>query len=183
VRDVLPLVPEAMTIDAFQKDINECLDSYEDQILTLRQEMDEHRTALDAFKEDLKHVEEQWVAIPDDAVCEICGTPAMSERFYAFACGHCFHEACLRDMVLPLLASSGRAARLFELEAARLGHQAAAAGASSARPAASLAEVEDELDAILADDCALCGRLMIETIRRPFVDPAEEAEAGTWAIR
>ena len=48
----------------------------------------------------------------------------------------------------------------------------------------SLAEVEDELDGMLADDCPLCGQLMIQTIRRPFIDlPAEQAEADSWAIK
>ncbi|CAE8627552.1 unnamed protein product, partial [Polarella glacialis] len=51
VRDVLPFMSDSMTIDAFQSEICECLDSYEGQIVTLRQEMDDHRRALTSFKE------------------------------------------------------------------------------------------------------------------------------------
>jgi len=183
VRDVLPYMSDSMTIDAFHADICECLDSYEGQILTLRQEMDDHRRALQAFKEDLKHAEEQSVTISQDQVCEICGAPAMRERFYVFACAHCFHEACLRALVLPVLRAADQDKRLMELEAARIEHQAAAAGASVGTLAKmTLAEVEEELDGILADDCPLCGRLMIETIKRPFIDPHEKDEMESWAF-
>jgi len=193
VRDVLPYMHDSITIDAFQAEICECLDTYEGQILTLRQEMDDHRRALSAFKEDLKQAEERCVVIAEDQVCEICSAPAIRERFYVFACRHCFHEACLRALVTPTL-SEERRDRLFSLEAVRLEYQAAAAGAAmgnnggtaagaSIAGEPSLAEVEDELDSILADDCPLCGRLMINTIRRPFIDlPTEQAEVDSWAI-
>jgi len=182
VRDVLPYMSDLMTIDAFQAEICECLDSYDVQIMTLRQEMDDHRRALQAFKEDLKHAEERCVVISQDQACEICGAPAVRERFYVFACRHCFHEACLRALVVPVLGAERRE-RLFTLEAMRLEHQAAAAGAlAGSVPAMTLAEVEEELDGILADDCPLCGHLMIQTIRRPFIDPGEEAEVESWAI-
>merc|ERR1719433_982231 len=91
VRDVLPYMNDNITIDAFQEQIGECLKTYESQILTLRQEMDDHRRALQAFKEDLKHAEERTVVFQQDKPCEICGGPAVRERFYAFACGHLFH--------------------------------------------------------------------------------------------
>jgi len=182
VRDVLPDMSDTMTIDKFQAEICECLDTYRGQINTLRQEMDENRHALQEFKDDLKETEKRPIVIPQDQPCEICGAPAIRERFYVFACTHCFHEACLRALVVPVLTAK-QSERLFELEEMRLEYQAAAAGASSAGPsAAMLAEAEDELDGILADDCPLCGRLMIQTLRRPFIDPCEDAEVESWTI-
>jgi len=184
VRDVLPYMSDLITIDAFQAEICECLDTYKDQVLMLRQEMDDHRRALQAFKDDLKQVEERTVVIPEDQICEICAAPAVRERFYAFVCRHCFHEACLRALVTPTLTDEQRQ-RLFALEALRIEHQAAGAGAlgsTSGFPASKIEEVEDELDGFLADDCPLCGHLMIQTIRRPFIDPDESAEAESWAI-
>lgn len=181
IRDILPYVADSMTIDAFQADICECLDTYENQIQTLRQEMDDHRNALETFKEDLKQAEERCVVVNQDQVCEICAAFAMQERFYVFACRHCFHEACLRALILPVL-SDERRERLLALEATRIEHQAAAGGALSGPPAIALAEIEDELDGILADDCPLCGWLMIQTITRPFIDPHEQAEVDSWAI-
>ncbi|CAE7659558.1 vps18, partial [Symbiodinium necroappetens] len=96
IRDVLPYLPDSMTIDAFKAEISEFLDTYEGQIVTLRQEMDDHRRALKAFKEDLKQAEERCIVVAQDQACELCGGDVLRERFYAFACGHCFHEACLR---------------------------------------------------------------------------------------
>merc|ERR1712187_832658 len=134
------------TIDAFQAEINESLDTYRMQVLRLRQEMDDHRRALQAFKEDLKQAEERTVIIPEDQACEICGAPAARERFYAFACRHCFHEACLRALVTPTLTATQKE-KLFALEATRIQHQAAGAGALSgfhAGPTATeLEEVEE----------------------------------------
>eukprot|EP00929_Paragymnodinium_shiwhaense_P007593 TRINITY_DN111502_c0_g1_i1.p1 TRINITY_DN111502_c0_g1~~TRINITY_DN111502_c0_g1_i1.p1 ORF type:complete len:1137 (+),score=204.22 TRINITY_DN111502_c0_g1_i1:82-3492(+) len=195
VRDVLPYMSDMITIDAFQDEIRECLDKYKDHVLTLRQEMDDHRRALADFKEDLKKAEQREMIIPEDQACEICGEAAVRERFYAFSCRHCFHEACLRDLITPTLTEDMRK-QLFKLEAKRIEHQAAAtvhslsmldAGSRGASlpgglSATEIAEVEEELDGILADDCPLCGRLMIQTIRRPFIDPFEEAEVESWAI-
>lgn len=181
VRDVLPLVPDTMTIDAFQAEICECLDSYETQIETLRSEMEDHRRALKAFKDDLKEAEEREIVIEEDSPCEVCNALAMRERFYVFACRHCFHEACLQDLVLPTLSPQQRD-RVEALEAARIKHRAVAAGADSGAPSIALAQVEEEVDDILAADCPLCGRLMIETIFRPFVDPTEGDEVASWSI-
>ncbi|CAK9083715.1 unnamed protein product [Durusdinium trenchii] len=183
IRDVLPYLSDSMTIEAFQSEICECLDAYEGQIVTLRQEMDDHRRALSAFKEDLKRADERCIVVGADQCCEICGCEAMRERFYAFTCTHCCHEACLRALILPTL-SPARRERLFKLEDARLQHQAAAAGANAA-PMVPLAEVEDELDGLLAEDCPFCGQLMIDTITKPFLDPNDEGDAEeieSWAI-
>merc|ERR1711972_910699 len=122
---------------------------------------DDHRRALEAFKDDLKHAEDRCIVISQDQSCEICGAPAVRERFYVLACRHCFHEACLRSLVVPVL-SAENGERLFNLEASRLEYQAAS-GPQSGAYASALAEVEDELDGILAEDCPLCGRLMIQT--------------------
>lgn len=183
VRDVLPHMNDMITIDAFQTEICECLDMYKDQVLQLRQEMDDHRRALQAFKEDLKAAEDRCIVVNEDQACEICGEASVRERFYAFACTHCFHEACLRALVVPALETERRQ-RLFDLESKRIEHQAAGAlGDGAVGPSAKeLEEVEDELDGILADDCPLCGKLMIQAIRRPFIDPDEVAEAESWAI-
>eukprot|EP00747_Dinoflagellata_sp_TGD_P062324 gnl/TRDRNA2_/TRDRNA2_152960_c0_seq1.p1 gnl/TRDRNA2_/TRDRNA2_152960_c0~~gnl/TRDRNA2_/TRDRNA2_152960_c0_seq1.p1 ORF type:complete len:156 (-),score=36.05 gnl/TRDRNA2_/TRDRNA2_152960_c0_seq1:81-509(-) len=135
-----------------------------------------------AFKDDLRHAEERFVVLGENEACEICGTLASRERFYFFACRHCFHEACLRAVILPTLSSTQKE-NLFALESQRLEHAAAAAGAGSREsPSMPLAEVEDQLDAILADDCPLCGKLMIQTVSRPFFDDGEGAEERSWAI-
>eukprot|EP00928_Gymnodinium_smaydae_P053980 TRINITY_DN37833_c0_g1_i1.p1 TRINITY_DN37833_c0_g1~~TRINITY_DN37833_c0_g1_i1.p1 ORF type:complete len:1102 (-),score=277.50 TRINITY_DN37833_c0_g1_i1:4-3309(-) len=182
VCDVLPYMSDMITIDSFQAEICECLDSYKDQVLTLRQEMDDHRRALQAFKEDLKQAQERSVVVQEDQPCEICGEHAMNERFYAFACGHCFHEACLRALVVPALDEANRQ-KLFALEAKRIEHQAAHAGAGGGAAATGeMEQIEDGLDDILAEDCPLCGKLMIQAITRPFVDPHEAAEVESWAI-
>jgi len=180
VRDVLPFMSDTMTIDVFQSEICECLDTYENQILQLRNEMEDHRRALTAFKEDLKNSKERCVTVNVDQVCEICGAAALRERFYVFACRHCFHEACLRALIEPTLDNAQRE-RLFALESMRLEHAAAAAGAGSGDVPMALVAVEDELDGLLAEDCPLCGRLMIDTIKRPFVDPCDD-EVESWSI-
>ena len=46
------------------------------------------------------------IVVAADQCCEICGADAMSERFYAFTCTHCCHEACLRPSDLQWLVSS-----------------------------------------------------------------------------
>jgi len=168
-RDVLPHISNTMTIGAFQAEICECLDEFERQEQSLQHEMEDHRRALQTFKEEVKLTTERSVVVAEDHPCEICREPVTQERFYVFGCKHCFHEACLRALVLPTLERERRE-RLLSLEALR------AAGSSS------LAGVESELDGILADDCPMCGRLMVQSISRPFIDPDEEAAIESWAI-
>lgn len=185
VRDVLPYLSDLVTVDHFQAEISECLDKYRDQVLTLRQEMDDHRHALQAFKEDLRQAEEREVVVHREQPCEVCGAAAAEERFYAFPCRHCFHEACIRALAVPALEEERRQ-RLFDLEARRIAHQAAGAALGATVPspplAAELEAVEEELDGILADDCPLCGHLMLQAVCRPFVDANEAAEAASWAV-
>jgi len=183
VRDVLPYMSGSVTIDAFQSEICDCLDKYEREIFTHCQEMEDHRRALKSFKEDLKKSEQRTILIQEDQRCEICGVPAVRERFFVFACKHCFHEACLRVIVIHNL-SNEKKERLFSLEADRLEHAAAAAGVGTNESLpTSLAKVEEELDGILADDCPLCGRLMIQTITRPFIEhDREKSEIESWAL-
>lgn len=45
---------------------------------------------------NLLHLLRRCIVVAADQCCEICGADAMSERFYAFTCTHCCHEACLR---------------------------------------------------------------------------------------
>ncbi|CAK0909708.1 unnamed protein product, partial [Prorocentrum cordatum] len=181
VRDLLPHLAESITVDALKDEICASLSSYEEQMRTLRQEMDDHRRALLAFKEDLDLAEGRRVVISHGQLCEICQAPALGERFYAFPCGHCFHEGCLRELVVPSLSVEG-GQRLFTLEATRMEQQAPVVVNLGGLPGATLDEVEEELDTILADDCAFCGRLMVRTVGRPFIDPTEEDEAESWSV-
>mmetsp|Transcript_107503 Transcript_107503/g.342740 ORF Transcript_107503/g.342740 Transcript_107503/m.342740 type:complete len:1086 (+) Transcript_107503:55-3312(+) len=102
VRDVLPYMSDAMTISAFQAEICECLDKYENQIETMRQEMDDHQRALEAFKEDLKEAEERTVTIEQDQPCEICGIPAMQELHGLTRRQGCRNSCCGHGALLCL---------------------------------------------------------------------------------
>jgi len=84
---------------------------------------------------------------------------------------------------VPTLSANLRE-RFWTLEKERVAHAAVLAGASpgTATPSSALPEVEDEIDGILAEDCPLCGRLMIQTIQRPFVDADEAFEIEAWKI-
>ena len=50
----------ALILGAGVEEICDTLDSYQSDIVTLQQEMDEHRRALTAFKEELKAV--HWLS-------------------------------------------------------------------------------------------------------------------------
>ena len=54
---------------------------------------------------NLLHWLRRCIVVAADQCCEICGADAMSERFYAFTCTHCCHEACLRPSDLQWLFS------------------------------------------------------------------------------
>jgi hypothetical protein len=172
VKDVLPFMSDSMTIDSFKSEICECLDTYEQSIMSLRREMDEHRRAAEILKEDLKAANQRCIVLSDGQECEICGMPLISERFYAFTCCHCFHQSCLHKLIYPTLDGSNRAD--FDRLEEEIGRT---------NNAQEQGIILAQLDDLLADDCPLCGKLMIQTIARPFISKEEDhEEILSWAI-
>merc|ERR1711957_470915 len=142
-----------MQVSALQGEVSAYLEDYEARILSLRQEMDDHRDSMVAFKEDLHLAELRCVDIQETQPCEYCLDPARSKEFFVFPCGHCFHEACLKALVPPALDEARREA-FFLLESRIVDHQAAVAtgdGPGRLSPD-ELASLQEQLADILADD-------------------------------
>merc|ERR1712113_1244861 len=155
VGDLLEYMSDSAPLDTLKSELSDYIKSWEDMVQTHYEEMDIYATTMRSLKEEVHQSEGRTVTIAHDQLCELCGKKVSSEPSYVFSCRHCFHEACIRDLVLPTL-DAGRYERLISLESLRIQHQAAAALANSPKQrsaAESLAEVESEIDDILADDC------------------------------
>jgi hypothetical protein len=158
IKDALPYLADSTLIAQVRDEIVDCLDMYENQISDLRREMKDHREAVDSLQVTLKETCEQFVQLPSNATCELCGLDIYSARFYVFGCGHIFHSECLKNVV-TLNMTPDMQERL------------------EACPSVA---AEDDL---IAADCLLCGHWMIQSIYRPFFTSVEDArEISEWSV-
>ncbi|EPR59736.1 Pep3/Vps18/deep orange family protein [Toxoplasma gondii GT1] len=176
IQDVLPYISDSTVIDSLKEDICASLDAYEQRIASRYQEMETHKEAISALKEELKTVNQRCVVVEVDQSCDVCCEPIFTERFYAFGCGHCFHASCCQRLRVPAMDVDTLAEferRIVDLDRAM----------ERGAPAEDLEQLESAVDDILAGECSICGTLMIRSIALPFIGAGESLEEiNSWNI-
>ncbi|CBZ51122.1 hypothetical protein NCLIV_041970 [Neospora caninum Liverpool] len=176
IQDVLPYISDSTVIDSLKEDICASLDAYEQRIASRYQEMETHKEAISALKDELRTVNQRCVVVEVDQICDVCCESIFTERFYAFGCGHCFHVSCCQRLRVPAMDVDALAEferRIVELD------RALERGA----PAEDLEQLESAVDDILAGECSICGTLMIRSITLPFIGAGESPEeVNSWNI-
>merc|ERR1719221_2169655 len=104
-----------MPLNSFRNVFADYLKTWKSQAESHCEEMMTYKSTLHSLKAEISHNEVLSISISSEQKCEICGQRAASEICYVFPCRHCFHEACLRAIVLPTLDAE-RSERLFSLE-------------------------------------------------------------------
>ncbi|KAJ2732293.1 tethering complex subunit [Coemansia sp. BCRC 34962] len=204
VEDILPFFPDFTCVDDFRDDICVALEDYEMQIQELRGEMDEAARTAETMQRDMSSLKNRFAVLSAEEACQACAQPLWSRRFYVFPCQHSFHGDCLTRRVVGAcnrvqrrrihelqgqsaeISRMRRQLRLSPLLAAR----AAAAKESDEQLEQQLRRVKQQLDALVAGECVLCGEAMIKSIAEPFVDGQgqdqgqdQAGEGGSsWAI-
>ncbi|KAF8820213.1 Pep3/Vps18/deep orange family protein [Cardiosporidium cionae] len=175
VQDVLPYMADSTIIDTFKEDICETLDAYEQRIASKRLEIEDHRKSAASLKEELRTLNQRCVILSSTQVCDVCCKSIYLEKFYTFTCGHSFHASCTKKLKYPTFGSGGIAqynSLNQQIEEALL-----------AKDELTVKNLEARIDDILADDCLLCGNVMIESITQHFVSTHEtDEELQSWAI-
>ncbi|KAJ2852999.1 tethering complex subunit, partial [Coemansia erecta] len=202
IEDILPFFPDFTRVDDFKDDICVALEDYEAQIQDLRGEMDEATRTAESMQRDMSSLKNRFAILNVEETCQICTQPLWLRQFYVFPCQHSFHADCLTRRVVGTCNRVQRR-RIHELqnqsvEIAKQRRQLRLTplvsksknGADGTREndeqlEQQLRKVKQQLDALVAGECVLCGEAMIKSIAEPFIDLDEAATASAedeWAI-
>ncbi|KAL8926778.1 MAG: hypothetical protein Q9172_001654 [Xanthocarpia lactea] len=167
IEDLIPLFPDFVVIDDFKEEICAALESYSRSISALDGEMDASAATAESIKKDIKQLNNRYAIVEPGERCRVCELPLLSRQFFVFpSCQHGFHSDCLGRKVLEGSGLTVRA-RIRELQAS------IARGGRREREAR-------ELDALVAQQCILCGDYAIKLIEEPFVSEADDQ--NEWAL-
>ncbi|KAL8927938.1 MAG: hypothetical protein Q9208_002013 [Pyrenodesmia sp. 3 TL-2023] len=167
IEDLIPFFPDFVVIDDFKEEICLALESYSRSIAALDSEMDASAATAESIKKDIKQLNRRYAIVEPGERCRVCQLPLLSRQFFVFpSCQHGFHSDCLGRKVLEGSSLTVRA-RIRELQAS------IARGGRREREAR-------ELDALVAQQCILCGDYAIKQIEEPFVSEADDHDE--WAI-
>jgi len=170
IEDLIPFFPDFVVIDDFKEEICEALEEYSRHIDNLKQEMDISQHTAEQIKAEITALDHRYAIVESGERCWICTLPVLSRQFFVFPCQHAFHSDCLGKRVLENSGSSKRK-RIKDLQTEV--NQGLSIGPQRQKLVA-------ELDALVAEQCVLCGDLGIKRIDEPFIHAGDDVEA--WAI-
>jgi hypothetical protein len=170
IEDLIPFFPDFVVIDDFKEEICEALEEYSRHIDNLKQEMDISQHTAEQIKAEIAALDHRYAIVESGERCWICTLPVLSRQFFVFPCQHAFHSDCLGKRVLENSGSSKRK-RIKDLQTEV--NQGLSIGPQRQKLVA-------ELDALVAEQCVLCGDLGIKQIDEPFIHAGDDVEA--WAI-
>ncbi|KAK9370947.1 Pep3/Vps18/deep orange family-domain-containing protein [Lipomyces kononenkoae] len=166
IEDLLPFFPDFVVIDDFKDEICAALEEYSRNIDQLRKEMDESAKTSETIRADINSLSTRFAIVEPGERCFICSFPLLSRQFYVFPCQHSFHGDCLINKVAEISNMRvGRKITQLQLEAQKNGDG-----------------ISDELDALVAAECVLCGPHMINSVDEQFVDENDKELAAEWEL-
>ncbi|RMZ89125.1 hypothetical protein DV736_g3647, partial [Chaetothyriales sp. CBS 134916] len=170
IEDLIPFFPDFVVIDDFKEEICTALEEYSRHIDDLKQEMDLSQHTAEQIKAEIAALDNRYAIVEPGEQCWICTLPVLSRQFFVFPCQHAFHSDCLGKRVLENSGISKKM-RIKDL-------QAEASRGLSIGPQRQ--KLVAELDALVAEQCVLCGDIGIKQIDEPFVKDTDSAEE--WAV-
>eukprot|EP01065_Artemidia_motanka_P018077 TRINITY_DN21423_c0_g1_i2.p1 TRINITY_DN21423_c0_g1~~TRINITY_DN21423_c0_g1_i2.p1 ORF type:complete len:639 (+),score=234.60 TRINITY_DN21423_c0_g1_i2:1485-3401(+) len=182
IEDVLSQFPETVPIQDLKEELAAALDKYDEDIAELQRNMQEKTEEAAALSDYIKQARQESVVLVAGQQCDACGERGLTtEGFYAFHCGHAFHQECLvrpPDRFAPLPAGQRKEARaLWERikvgkDRLRENDDDDAHGAEQQR--ALLRDMQQRVDELVGGQCPLCGDAMIREAQRPLFDPGDD---------
>ncbi|KAI8898146.1 Pep3/Vps18/deep orange family-domain-containing protein [Globomyces pollinis-pini] len=145
IEQVLQFFPDFVLIDNLKKDLCQALVQYNDQLTKLTMELDESARNSELIQMDIKNIKTKYAIVPIMKKCDLCNRPLMTRQFHVFPCHHAFHSDCLSDVLLKDLAKGTRI-KYYQSNMAK-------------NPA-----MKDSLEQFIAEECVLCGDLLIKNI-------------------
>ncbi|KAJ3040940.1 hypothetical protein HDV00_010151 [Rhizophlyctis rosea] len=189
IEDVLPFFPDFVLIDEFKEEICKALEEYNEHIEGLKGEMDEAMRSAESIRVDVRELRNRHATIPVTERCQQCSQPLLTRQFYVFPCRHVFHADCLVGVVVAGV-DERRRRRILDVQegiARGVGVGVGKKGGGGEETGGKVGsggveKLKEELDDLVANECVLCGDLMIRSVDKPFVRPDETDEIASWAL-
>ncbi|XRB12553.1 vacuolar sorting protein 18 [Pseudoscourfieldia marina] len=177
IEDLLPYFPDRAPVDSFRDPVCDALESYDERLRHLRDEMDASTEVAERLRRECERLSEATMTLPRGKRCDATGQPLLEKSrttgpygcspFFAFPCGHAFLAAplaklvCRRDVGLrgSLVRTMGRLRDL-----------------GCRAPSDILNELRAKLDDALGSECPLCGDMASNCLARPLVQSRREKE-------
>ncbi|CAG2107933.1 unnamed protein product [Medioppia subpectinata] len=187
IEDILPFFPDFATIDHFKEAICSSLQEYNRNIESLKEDMKSATESAHQIRQDIKAFRNKFTIIRTEDNCTVCSYPVLNRAFYAFPCGHLFHNDCLVSELMPYLPQSqqqrvdeiqrnlnysGGPSTQFKTNNDVLGDQSNSISIANDRE-----RLLNELDDIVGNECFYCGDIIISSIDQPFILPEEMSQA------
>ena len=100
IEDVLPHIMDNIKIDEFKREISKCISVYENNIQSLKSDINEYNKTAEDIKRDIYKVKKRSMEIQyRQCKCEICNCNIKDDNIYLFPCGHMFDAKCIMDML------------------------------------------------------------------------------------
>ena len=115
IEDLIPLLPDFITIDAFRTEICSALETYSLSIDTLRTQMTSSSATASRINSSIAALNTRFAIVESGEPCRICGMPLLARLFYVFPCQHGFHGDCL-GTELGKRGGVGKTKRIRELQ-------------------------------------------------------------------
>uniref|UniRef100_A0A3Q0KNL0 Vacuolar protein sorting-associated protein 18 homolog n=1 Tax=Schistosoma mansoni TaxID=6183 RepID=A0A3Q0KNL0_SCHMA len=158
LEDILPYFHQFVTIDQFKDVICTSLDSYNERIDNVKNEIQSTMKTIDELRTQSNNLRYRYEIIENDSRCTHCNHLLTLRAFYVFPCGHNFHISCLTELVKPYLSAEENSKLSKALESQNLGNNS------------SISNFEDIFDEIIANDCVLCGHIAIENLSKLYYE-------------
>ncbi len=96
IEDVLPRIMDNIKIEEFKEQISNCIDLYEKNIKTLRDDITQYNKTAEDIKTDIYKVKKKSLEIQyRQCKCDICQCNIKDNNIYLFPCGHMFDSKCI----------------------------------------------------------------------------------------
>ena len=96
IEDVLPRIMDNIKIEEFKEQISNCIDLYEKNIKTLRDDITQYNKTAEDIKTDIYKVKKKSLEIQyRQCKCDICQCNIKDNNIYLFPCGHMFDAKCI----------------------------------------------------------------------------------------
>ena len=101
IEDVLPYITDNITIENFKLQISDCIKEYENNITSLKENINDYNVAAENIKLEINKIKKKSMEISsNNCKCDLCEKPIEDKKLFLFPCGHMFDMFCMRDYLL-----------------------------------------------------------------------------------
>ena len=101
IEDILPFMMDNFKLEELKKDLQACINFYEEGVQQLKQEINDYNQSTEIIKKDIYQIQKKSTYINYTQIkCEKCQKDIMGAKFFLFPCGHIFDTLCLIKILI-----------------------------------------------------------------------------------